>query len=198
MQQPCMSAFWTIPGKRGITRTCPAIRNGFCRLLNHSGAIWLLAWNVFSAPKASLCGWYWLAGLCEQEEIDFILGHALYMKSIHGVKTRNDRIDSLKIVRLMRGGNFPVAYVYPPGKGYVVFSMAVGTAAWPIGSLSFENHWNAEPLYMFGAVKWTAKPCLKTACSTNHWKSVETGNTRRYFFSPGIVIATWHWRPYIC
>jgi transposase len=61
----------------------------------------------------SIFCWYWLADLCEQEGIDFILGHALYMKSIHGVKTKNDRIDSLKIARLMRGGNFPVAYVYP-------------------------------------------------------------------------------------
>lgn len=58
--------------------------------------------------------WYWLADLCRAEAIDFILGHALYMKSIHGVKTKNDRIDSLKIARLIRGGNFPLAYVYPP------------------------------------------------------------------------------------
>lgn len=58
--------------------------------------------------------WYWLADLCEREGIAFVLGHALYMKSIHGVKTKNDRIDSLKIARLIRGGNFPVAYVYPP------------------------------------------------------------------------------------
>jgi transposase len=58
--------------------------------------------------------WYWIADLCEQEGIDFIQGHALYMKAIHGVKTKHDRIDSLKIARLMRGGNFPVAYVYPP------------------------------------------------------------------------------------
>ncbi|MCC5915677.1 MAG: IS110 family transposase [Balneolaceae bacterium] len=58
--------------------------------------------------------WYWMADLCEAEGIDFILGHALYMKSIHGVKTKNDRIDSLKIARLIRGGNFPVSYVYPP------------------------------------------------------------------------------------
>ena len=58
--------------------------------------------------------WYWLADLCEEEGIDFVLGHALYMKAIHGVKTKNDRIDSLKIARLIRGGNFPVAYVYPP------------------------------------------------------------------------------------
>jgi len=26
--------------------------------------------------------WYWLADLCEQEGIDFVLGHALYMKAI--------------------------------------------------------------------------------------------------------------------
>lgn len=52
--------------------------------------------------------------MCEAEGIDFILGHALYMKSIHGVKTKNDRIDSLEIARLIRGGNFPLAYVYPP------------------------------------------------------------------------------------
>jgi transposase len=58
--------------------------------------------------------WYWIADLCEAEGIDFILGHALYMKAIHGVKTKNDRIDSLKIARLIRGGNFSVAYVYPP------------------------------------------------------------------------------------
>jgi transposase len=58
--------------------------------------------------------WYWIVDLCEQEDIDFIQGHALYMKAIHGVKIKNDRIDSLKITRLMRGGNFPLAYVYPP------------------------------------------------------------------------------------
>ncbi len=58
--------------------------------------------------------WYWLADLCGREGIILCLGHALYMKSIHGVKTKNDRIDSLKIARLIKGGNFPVAYVYPP------------------------------------------------------------------------------------
>jgi hypothetical protein len=41
------------------------------------------------------------------------LGHALYMKAIHGGKTKNDKIDSYKIASLMRGGNFPVAYSYP-------------------------------------------------------------------------------------
>jgi len=57
--------------------------------------------------------WYWLADLCEDEGIEFVLGHALYMRSIHGGKAKNDRIDSYKIASLLRGGNFPLAYVYP-------------------------------------------------------------------------------------
>jgi hypothetical protein len=28
--------------------------------------------------------WYWLADLCADEEINFVLGHALYMRAIHG------------------------------------------------------------------------------------------------------------------
>jgi len=57
--------------------------------------------------------WYWLADLCIEEGIPFILGHALYMKAIHGGKTKNDKIDSEKIAKLIRGGNFPLAHVYP-------------------------------------------------------------------------------------
>lgn len=57
--------------------------------------------------------WYWVADFCEDHDIDFILGHALYMRAIHGGKTKNDRVDSFKIAALMRGGNFPLAYVYP-------------------------------------------------------------------------------------
>jgi transposase len=45
--------------------------------------------------------------------VEFILGHALYMKAIHGGKAKNDKIDSYKIASLMRGGNFPLAYNYP-------------------------------------------------------------------------------------
>ena len=37
------------------------------------------------------------------------------MKAIHGGKAKNDKIDSRKISVLLRGGMFPVAYVYPPG-----------------------------------------------------------------------------------
>jgi len=57
--------------------------------------------------------WYWVADLCRQEGIPFVLGHALYMRAIHGGKAKNDRIDSNKIAVLMRGGMFPQAYVYP-------------------------------------------------------------------------------------
>ena len=60
-------------------------------------------------------GWYWLADRCAEENIPFVLGHALYMKFIHGGKAKNDRIDANKIAHLLRGGNFPVAYVYPKG-----------------------------------------------------------------------------------
>ena len=53
--------------------------------------------------------WYWLADLCAQQRIEFVLGHALYMKAIHGGKAKNDKIDSHKIAVLLRGGMIPVA-----------------------------------------------------------------------------------------
>lgn len=57
--------------------------------------------------------WYWLADLCAQHGLPFVLGHALYMKAIHGGKAKNDRIDARKIAVLLRGGMIPQAYVYP-------------------------------------------------------------------------------------
>jgi len=57
--------------------------------------------------------WYWIADLCAREDIPFVLGHALYLKAIHGGKTKTDKIDSRKIAVILRGGMFPVAYVYP-------------------------------------------------------------------------------------
>ena len=41
------------------------------------------------------------------------MGHALYMKAIHGGKAKNDKIDAHKIAVLLRGGMMPQAYVYP-------------------------------------------------------------------------------------
>jgi hypothetical protein len=57
--------------------------------------------------------WYWLADLCQREDIPFVLGHALYLKALHGGKCKNDRLDAYKIAALLRGGNLPMAYVYP-------------------------------------------------------------------------------------
>jgi transposase len=57
--------------------------------------------------------WYWLADLCAREGIPFVLGHALYMKAIHGGKANNAKIDAQKIAVLLRGGMLPQAYVYP-------------------------------------------------------------------------------------
>jgi transposase len=57
--------------------------------------------------------WYWVADLCNRIGVEFVLGHALYMKAIHGGKVKNDKIDSQKIVTLLRSGMLPMAYVYP-------------------------------------------------------------------------------------
>jgi transposase len=57
--------------------------------------------------------WYWLADLCQREGIAFVLGHARYMKAIHGGKAQNDKIDAHKIAVLLRGGMLPQADVYP-------------------------------------------------------------------------------------
>ncbi len=68
--------------------------------------------NIVVGVECMHC-WYWVSDFCMDSSIDFILGHALYMKAIHGGKAKNDRIDSYKIAKLIRGGNFPLAYTYP-------------------------------------------------------------------------------------
>src|SRR5215471_12518981 len=59
--------------------------------------------------------WYWLADRCQDEKVHLVVGHAYYMRLIHGAKAKNDRIDAHKIARLLRGGNFPLSYTYPKG-----------------------------------------------------------------------------------
>ena len=68
--------------------------------------------DLVVAVKCIFTG-YWLADLCEGEGVAFVLGHALYMKAIHGGKAKNDKIDAHKIAVLLRGGMLPMAYVYP-------------------------------------------------------------------------------------
>lgn len=61
----------------------------------------------------STFNWYWLADGCVDADIPFYLGHALYMKAIHGGKKKNDRLDAQTIADLMRSNFFPKAYAYP-------------------------------------------------------------------------------------
>jgi transposase len=104
-------------------------RTMYVCLLNHAGEI-LVHRDMKANPETFLKAvapyredlvvcveciftWYWLADLCARESIPFVLGHALYMKAIHGGKAKNDRIDAKKIAVLLRGGMLPQAYVYP-------------------------------------------------------------------------------------
>ena len=59
--------------------------------------------------------WYWVADLCSRIGVEFVLGHALYMKAIHGGKVKNDKTGSRKIASLLRSGMLPMAYTYPQG-----------------------------------------------------------------------------------
>jgi transposase len=104
-------------------------RSMYVCVLDREGAV-LVSKNIPAAPEplleliapyredlavAAECmfTWYWLADLCEREGIVFVLGHALYMRAIHGGKAKNDRIDAHKIAALLRGGMLAQAYVYP-------------------------------------------------------------------------------------
>jgi hypothetical protein len=43
--------------------------------------------------------WYWLADLCRKEGLAFVLGHALYMKAIHGGKAKALTVLAHKLAR---------------------------------------------------------------------------------------------------
>lgn len=62
----------------------------------------------------STFNWYWLSDACLKNGISFYLGHALYMKAVHGGKNKNDKVDSRRIADLLRTNFFPMAYAYPP------------------------------------------------------------------------------------
>lgn len=89
-----------------LHRQAPTERRDFLRLIEPYRE------DLVVACECLFC-WYWLADLCSEQELAFVLGHALYMKAIHGGKSKNDRIDSHKIAVLLRGGMLPMAYVYP-------------------------------------------------------------------------------------
>jgi transposase len=104
-------------------------RSMYVCILSHDGEL-LLHRNMKAAPEPFLKAvgpyreglvvavdwiftWYGLADLCVQEGIPFVLGHALYMRAIHGGKAKHDTIDSHKMATLLRGGMLPQASVYP-------------------------------------------------------------------------------------
>jgi transposase len=104
-------------------------RTMYVCIMHHDGEI-MLHRNMKAAPEPFLQAigpyreglvvaveciftWYWLADLCAEQGMPFVLGHALDMKAIHGGKAKNDKIDSHKIAALLRGGMLPKAYVYP-------------------------------------------------------------------------------------
>lgn len=100
-------------------------------LLDHQGAI-VLHRNLAAAPEPflraiaprgdiavaveGLLTGDWLADLCAQQGIAFVLGHARYMKVLQGGKAKNDKIDAHKIAVLLRGGMLPQAYGYAAEK----------------------------------------------------------------------------------
>lgn len=69
--------------------------------------------DKISVGVETMHSYYWLADCCRQADIPIYLGHAYYMKTIHGGKSKNDKIDSKKIADLMRANLLPVGYIYP-------------------------------------------------------------------------------------
>ena len=94
-------------GEKLVHRNLRNSEEGFLRVISkYRDDIVVSAESTFN--------WYWLADLCRREGLKFVLGHALYMRAIHGAKVKNDRVDSEKISRLLRADMLPEAYVYPP------------------------------------------------------------------------------------
>jgi len=52
--------------------------------------------NIVVGVECMHC-WYWVADFCEETGIDFILGHALCMKAIHGGKAKMTGLTRLKL-----------------------------------------------------------------------------------------------------
>jgi transposase len=95
--------------KNGATQFHHELPTDFRRLLKHLKPYM----SSIAVCAESTFNWYWLADGCAEHGIPFYLGHALYMKLIHGGKAKNDRIDSHSLAHLLRIGSFPPAYPYP-------------------------------------------------------------------------------------
>jgi transposase len=95
-------------GNSVLAKTLPASPNAFLQAVAPYR-------DGLAVACECLFAWYWLADLCREEKSPFVLGHALYMKAIHGGKAKTDQIDAHQSAVLLRGGLLPPAYVYPRG-----------------------------------------------------------------------------------
>lgn len=104
-------------------------RTSYLCVLNKTGDI-MLKWNIpnnfvkfkqnaqtflpdLAVGVESTYNDYRLLDGCQQSNIDFHLGHALYMKAISKHKKKSDPLDAHTIANLMRTNFFPPAYAYP-------------------------------------------------------------------------------------
>jgi transposase len=87
------------------------------RRMSNNGKQFISLIEPFRSDIAVCCettyNYYWLCDLCDDNKITFVLGHSLYLRAIHGAKTKNDKIDSEKLARLLRAQLIPVAFAYP-------------------------------------------------------------------------------------
>jgi transposase len=68
------------------------------------------AYENIELAVESTFNWYWLVDACRAHDIRIHLGHAYYMKAIHGDKQKNDKLDARKIADLLRAGLLPYAH----------------------------------------------------------------------------------------
>ncbi len=94
-------------GKTLVHRNIPATTEALERALAR------FAGSDLALAAECVFTWYWIADFCAERNIAFVLGDALYMRAIHGAKTKNDKVDSRRIAMLLRSGMLPQAYVYP-------------------------------------------------------------------------------------
>ena len=101
MPDRCTSVSWTPQGEIFLHKNMPCTPELFLKAIApYREDLGVAVECIFT--------WYWLADLCSKENIPFVLGHALYMKPIHGGKAKNDKIDAHKIAVLLLGGMLPM------------------------------------------------------------------------------------------
>lgn len=66
------------------------------------------------AAVETTIGWYWIADLLSEEDIDLKLAHAKYLKAISYAKVKTDKVDSATIAQLLRAGMIPEAHQIDP------------------------------------------------------------------------------------